>query len=209
MPSSQTIAALLLGAGAVLLRPDEPFTFASGLRSPIYCDNRLMLGEVEARRTIAAAFAAQCGGAEIIAGTATAGIPWAAWAAEATSLPLAYVRGAAKGHGRGRQIEGADVQGRRVVLLEDTISTGESSLQAATALRTAGADLLRCVCIFTWGWEATAARFREAGVELHALARIHDMLEVATERGMLTPEQRQLVESWAADPQGWTSSSKL
>jgi orotate phosphoribosyltransferase len=122
---------------------------------------------------------------------------------------MAYVRGAAKGHGRGRQVEGAPVQGRRVMLLEDTISTGESSLQAATALRAAGADLLRCVCIFTWGWEATAARFREAGVELHALARIHDMLEVATERGMLTPEQRQLVESWAADPQGWTSSSKL
>jgi orotate phosphoribosyltransferase len=204
MTSSQNIAALLLEAGAVLLRPDEPFTFASGLRSPIYCDNRLMLGEVAARRTITAAFAAQCDGAEIVAGTATAGIPWAAWAAEATSLPLAYVRGTAKGHGRGRQIEGADVAGRRVVLLEDTISTGESSLQAAAALREAGANLLRCVCIFTWGWAATDARFREAGLELHALARIQDMLAVATERGALTSEQRQLVESWAADPQGWT-----
>ena len=202
--SSRDIAALLLQAGAVLLRPDEPFTFASGLRSPIYCDNRLMLGEVAARRTITAAFAVQCDDAEIIAGTATAGIPWAAWAAEETILPLAYVRSSAKGHGRGRQIEGANVAGRRVVLLEDTISTGESALQAATALREAGANLLRCVCIFTWGWAATDARFREAGLELHALARIHDMLNVAAECGMLTPEQRQLVEAWAANPQGWT-----
>src|SRR5215470_8766639 len=130
-----TIAAMLLRGGAVLLRPGEPFTFASGLRSPIYCDNRLLIGDVSVRRAIAQAFAMRCGDAEIIAGTATAGIPWAAWVAETLGLPMAYVRGAAKGHGRGRQIEGATVEGRRVVLLEDTISTGESALNAAVALR--------------------------------------------------------------------------
>src|SRR4051812_26307256 len=115
--TAHEIAATLLRAGAIHLRPDEPFTFASGLRSPIYCDNRLLIGDVAARRAVMRAFAAHCEGAEIIAGTATAGIPWAAWAAETLALPMAYVRGAAKGHGRGKQIEGASVAGRQVVLL--------------------------------------------------------------------------------------------
>lgn len=199
-PTPHEIAGTLLQAGAVLLRPDEPFTFASGLRSPIYCDNRLLIGNVAARRTAIAGFAAHCGGAEIIAGTATAGIPWAAWAAEVAGLPMAYVRGAAKGHGRGRQIEGAAVEGRRVVLLEDTISTGESALQAATALREAGAQLVGCVCIFTWGWAATRQRFADAALPLQALATLDDLLGAATH---LSVEQRQLVTAWAIDPQGW------
>lgn len=105
--SAHAIAAVLLRAGAVLLRPEEPFTFASGLRSPIYCDNRLLIGDVGARRTVVTAFEPHCAGAEVVVGTATAGIPWAAWVAQALDLPMAYVRGAAKGHGRGRQVEGA------------------------------------------------------------------------------------------------------
>src|SRR5690242_517569 len=160
--TAHEIAATLLRAGAVHLRPEQPFTFASGLRSPIYCDNRLLIGDVVARRQVIAAFVACCAGADIIAGTATAGIPWAAWAAEALGRPMAYVRGAAKGHGRGRQIEGAGVAGQRVVLLEDTVSTGESVLAAAAALRAEGAELVRCVCIFTWGWQSTATTFAEA-----------------------------------------------
>ena len=99
MSTAHTIAAVLLQVRAVHLRPDEPFTFASGLRSPIYCDNRLLIGDVAARRAVTLAFVETCAGAEVVAGTATAGIPWAAWAAEALSLPMAYVRGAAKGHG--------------------------------------------------------------------------------------------------------------
>jgi orotate phosphoribosyltransferase len=204
----QTIAATLLRAGAVLLRPDEPFTFASGLRSPVYCDNRLLLGDVAARRAVTAAFAARCGGAEVVAGPATGGIPWAAWAAEANALPMAYVRGAAKGHGRGRQIEGAAVSGRRVVLLEDTISTGESALNAAAALRESGAELLRCVCIFTWGWEATAQAFAAAGLPLDPLATLPALLEAAAASGMLLPAQRTIVEEWVADPQGWGEKRK-
>lgn len=203
--SSHTIAALLLDAGAVLLRPDEPFTFASGLRSPIYCDNRFMLGNVAGRRTISAGFSEACANAEVVAGTATAGIPWAAWAAETLGLPLAYVRGAAKGHGRARRIEGAEVAGRRVLLLEDTVSTGESALAAAAALRDAGAELRGCVCIFTWGWPATAAAFAASALPLQALAGLQDLLDVAAERATLSPGQRQLVEQWAADPQGWTA----
>jgi orotate phosphoribosyltransferase len=204
----QTIAATLLRAGAVLLRPDEPFTFASGLRSPVYCDNRLLLGDVAARREVTAAFAARCAGAEVLAGPATGGIPWAAWAAETLSLPMAYVRGAAKGHGRGRQIEGAAVSGRRVVLLEDTISTGESALNAAVALRESGAELLRCICIFTWGWDATAQAFAAAELPLESLAMLPALLEAATASGMLPTAQRAIVEDWVADPQGWSEKRK-
>lgn len=203
MTTSHDIARVLLRAGAVLLRPDAPFTFASGLRSPVYCDNRLLLGDVAARRAVAAAFAAQCGGAEVLAGPATGGIPWAAWASEALSLPMAYVRGAAKGHGRGRQVEGAAVAGRRVMLLEDTISTGESALAAAEALRSEGAALLGCIGIFTWGWAATQAAFAAAGVRLATLTALPALLDAASEDGRLTPTQRALVESWAADPQAW------
>lgn len=203
MTPPATIAAALLRAGAVHLRPDEPFTFVSGLRSPIYCDNRLLIGDVAGRRAIIPAFAAACGAAEVVAGTATAGIPWAAWAAEALGLPMAYVRGAAKGHGRGRQIEGAAVQGRRVVLLEDTISTGKSALAAAAALRAAGAELLGCVCIFTWGWQATADAFAAAELPLTPLCSLPALLDVAARAGTLTPAQRALVEAWVRDPQGW------
>jgi orotate phosphoribosyltransferase len=205
MSTPETIAGALLRAGAVHLRPDDPFTFASGLRSPIYCDNRLLIGDVAARRAVVPAFAAACDGAEVIAGTATAGIPWAAWVAEALGLPMAYVRGAAKGHGRGRQIEGAAVNGRRIVLLEDTISTGESALAAAAALRAEGAELIGCVCIFTWGWRATADAFAQANVPLVPLATLPALLNAAASGGALSAEQRGLVEDWVADPQGWAA----
>jgi orotate phosphoribosyltransferase len=203
MTTAPDIARVLLRAGAVLLRPDEPFTFASGLRSPVYCDNRLLIGDVAARRAVAAAFAERCAGAEVIAGPATGGIPWAAWAADALGLPMAYVRGSAKGHGRGRQVEGALVAGRRVALLEDTISTGESVLAAAHALRAEGAEVLRVIGIFTWGWEKTAAAFEEAGLSLETLTVLGAVLDVAAAEGRLTLEQRGMVEAWAADPEGW------
>jgi orotate phosphoribosyltransferase len=202
-PIAHEIAAALLRAGAVHLRPDEPFTFASGLRSPVYCDNRILLGDVLARRAVTAAFTAHCDGAEVLAGPATGGIPWAAWAAETLGLPMAYVRGAAKGHGRGRQVEGAGVKGRRVVVLEDTVSTGESVLAAATALRAEGAELVRCVCIFTWGWQATAATFADAALPLVSLTALPELLDVATQAGTLGAAQRALVEAWVRDPQGW------
>ncbi|NOK62154.1 MAG: orotate phosphoribosyltransferase [Chloroflexi bacterium AL-W] len=201
-----TVAQTLLDADAVLLRPDDPFTFASGLLSPVYCDNRLLLGNVAARRTITAAFAPRCDDAEVLAGPATGGIPWAAWVAEQLALPMAYVRGSAKGHGRGQQIEGAAVAGRRVVLLEDTISTGESALVAAEALRDSGAEVIRCGCIFTWGWSATATRFETANVPLHPLATLPDLLDVAATAGQLSAAHRTLIESWANDPQGWQTN---
>jgi orotate phosphoribosyltransferase len=116
---------------------------------------------------------------------------------------MAYVRSAAKGHGRGRQIEGAGVKGRRVLLLEDTVSTGESVLAAAAALRAEGAELVRCVCIFTWGWQATAAAFADAALPLVSLTGLPDLLDVATAGRALDAAQRALVEAWVRDPQGW------
>jgi orotate phosphoribosyltransferase len=203
MTTAKEIVQTLLLAGAVELRPGQPFTFASGLRSPVYCDNRLLLGNVRARRTITAGFVPRCLGAKVVAGPATGGIPWAAWVAETMALPMAYIRSEAKAYGQGRQLEGAAVAGRKVVLLEDTISTGESALNAAAALRAVGADLIKCVCIFTWGWEKTKTRFAEANLPLESLATLRDLVEVAAEEGTLSSQQRFEVEAWAADPEGW------
>ncbi|HMO59750.1 MAG TPA: orotate phosphoribosyltransferase [Roseiflexaceae bacterium] len=197
------IAGALLRAGAIQLRPDDPFTFASGLRSPIYCDNRLMIGAIAERELLVAGFTAAVGRATVVAGTATAGIPWAAWVAWQSHLPLAYVRGSAKGHGRGRQIEGAPVAGQQIMLIEDTISTGESALNAAAALRNEQAILTECVCIFTWGWPATTAAFAAADIPLRALANLDDLLQVAVNDGFIARDQQRLIERWAADPHGW------
>jgi orotate phosphoribosyltransferase len=198
------IARALLRAGAVMLRPAEPFTFASGIRSPVYCDNRLLLGDLGARRVVSQAFAERADGAEVLAGPATGGIAWAAWASELRGLPMAYVRSSAKGHGRGQQIEGAAVEGRRVLLLEDTISTGESALNAAVALRDAGAAVERCLCIFTWGWPAIWRAFEAADLPLEPLSTLDDLLRVAIDEGLLSPDQRATIERWARDPQGWS-----
>ena len=201
--TSLDVARVLLAAGAVMLRPEQPFTFASGVRSPIYCDNRLLLGDVAARRVVAQAFAQHCAAGAVLAGPATGGIPWAAWAAESLGLPMAYVRGEAKAHGRGQQIEGAAVAGRAVMLLEDTVSTGGSVLQAAVALQAAGAQVLGVVCIFTWGWAETNAAFAELGLPLTPLATLADVLAVTTESGSLSGDQRAMIEAWAANPKGW------
>jgi orotate phosphoribosyltransferase len=205
--SAYDIAHALLEAGAVLIRPHKPFTFASGLRSPIYCDNRILLGDVAARRIVIRSFAAHCADAGMVAGPATGGIPWAAWVAEMIGIPMAYVRSTAKGHGRGRQVEGAAVGGQRVVLLEDTVSTGESALQAAAAIRAEGGVVMRCVCIFTWGWRETTARFAATDLNLVPLATLADVLDIAQHTGRLTADERTMIEAWAANPQGWSPPS--
>lgn len=201
--SSFDVARALLSAGAVLLRPEQPFTFASGMRSPVYCDNRLLLGNVAARRVVAAAFADRAGDSQVLAGPATGGIPWAAWVAELRGLPMAYVRSQAKTHGRGQQIEGAVVEGKRALLLEDTVSTGGSALNAALALRDAGAQLIGVACIFTWGWAETNAAFAAQDLALMPLATLQDLLVVATESGSLGKAERAAIEAWAEDPKAW------
>lgn len=203
MSNRTTVALALLQAQAVLLRPHEPFTFASGIKSPIYCDNRLLLGNVAARTVISDAFAAMVGDAEVVAGTATAGIPWAAWVAERAAKPMAYVRSGAKAHGRGRQIEGASVAGKRVLLMEDTVSTGESAVTAIEALYSEGAASVSCACIFTYGWQATYDRFVAANAPLTALTTLVPVLDAAVSAGYIKAEQRATVEAWSANPKEW------
>ena len=205
MSNRTTVALALLQAQAVLLRPHEPFTFASGIKSPIYCDNRLLLGNVAARTVISDAFAAMVGDAEVVAGTATAGIPWAAWVAERAAKPMAYVRSGAKAHGRGRQIEGASVAGKRVLLMEDTVSTGESAVTAIEALYSEGAASVTCACIFTYGWQATYDRFVAAKAPLTALTTLVPVLDAAVSAGYIKAEQRATVEAWSANPKEWNN----
>src|SRR5690625_4652380 len=161
--SRESVAKALLDIGAVQVRPDEPFTWASGIISPIYCDNRQIIGNVEVRKEIVRDFADVireiAPDAEVIAGTSTAGIPHAAFISEALDLPMSYVRGSKKKHGTGRLVEGADVKGRKVVLIEDLISTGGSSIEAAEILRDEGAEVEAIVAIFSYQLEKADRNF--------------------------------------------------
>lgn len=192
-PPSRRIAAALLDAGAVLLRPQRPFTWASGIKSPIYCDNRLLLSDPKRRRLVVAAFLEQLRkrrlGCEVVAGTATAGIPWASLLAERLNKPLVYVRGAPKGHGKGNRIEGRLRRGQQVLVVEDLISTGGSSLQAVEALRAAGGKVRGCVAIFSYGLDRAASAFAAARVPLLPLCTLPELLEVAVARRKLTAAQ--------------------
>ena len=167
------IAEKLLSIHAVALKPNEPFTWTSGLRSPIYCDNRLTLSYPEVRREIAKGLQSliqeNYPGAEIIAGTATAGIPHAAWVSELLNLPMCYVRSSAKGHGKGNQIEGKVEKGQKVVVVEDLISTGGSVITAVQALREAGCEVLGVVSIFTYGLEKGKEAFAQEEISVNRL----------------------------------------
>jgi orotate phosphoribosyltransferase len=204
------IAGILMDIGAVSLRADPPFTWASGRLSPIYCDNRLLMSHPAERRQVAEGFAAlirQRGWEpQVIAGTATAGIPHAAWLADLLGRPMVYVRGAAKGHGKEHRIEGSLEPGARVVLIEDLISTGGSSLEAAQAIVDAGGALEGVAAIFTYGLDVAKRRFDEAGVALAHLTDFRSLMDEALGRGKLTAAEKAIVADWQRDPAGWSSS---
>jgi len=202
------IAKLLLEAGAVELRAAEPFfTFASGIRSPVYTDNRLLISDPEARRAVRDAFAesvVELGlEPEVIAGTATAGIPHAAFLAEKMSLPMVYVRGAAKGHGKQNRIEGRLEPGAKVLLVEDLISTGGSSVSAAEALREAGAEVIHVLAIFSYGFDSAREGFGAAGFQYSSLVMFDDVLQVARSEGRLSNAQLDLLAAWSRSPGAW------
>lgn len=187
------IAEILLDIDAVMVQPNDKFTWASGIQSPIYCDNRKIIGSVVARRAVASAFVDVINGkfgskVDVVAGTSTAGIPHAAFVAEKMDLPMSYVRGSRKAHGTGSQIEGANVSGKRVVLIEDLISTGGSSLEAVASLREAGAEVLGVVAIFTYGLARAAEYFAEEDVSVEILSDISTLLTLSVERGELTED---------------------
>jgi orotate phosphoribosyltransferase len=202
------IARSLLEIGAVSLRVDPPFTWASGRLSPIYCDNRLLMSSPGKRREVASGFrdliAARGWAPDIVAGTATAGIPHAAWLAELMDLPMVYVRGAAKQHGKGKRVEGLLEEGKKVVLVEDLISTGGSSIEAAQGLVDAGARLEGVAAIFTYGLDRAAARFEESGFALATLTSFTALMEVALELGSLTPANKAILSDWRQDPAAWS-----
>ena len=184
------IARHLLSIGAVFLRPDEPFVWASGIKSPIYCDNRLILTAPEARNEVEQAIAdtvrREYPEAQVLMGTATAGIAHAAIAAHLLGLPMGYVRSGSKDHGRKNQIEGKLTPGERVVVIEDLISTGGSVLDTVAALRAAGAEVLGVISIFTYGMAKGRQRLAEAGVKCVSLTDLDTIAQVGVQRGYIT-----------------------
>lgn len=208
--TDRDLARALLEIEAVTLSPDAPFTWASGLQSPIYCDNRQTLGYPALRRQIAAAFAAcvadQEWAVDVVAGTATAGIPHAAWLADRLDKPMAYVRSAPKGHGKENQIEGVVHTGDQVLLVEDLISTGGSALQAVDALRTAGAQVVGVAAIFTYGLPETAQRFADAQVDLCVLSDFEALRTVARAEGVLSQAAASVLADWQQDPEAWSAA---
>ena len=201
---SRQLAASLLDIGAVALRPHQPFTWTSGLKSPIYCDNRLTMSYPPIREWIADGFVSlireNYPDAEVIAGTATAGIPHAAWVAQKLSLPMIYVRDKAKGHGKENLIEGAVKPGQKVVVIEDLISTGGSSLKAALAVNDSGAEALGVLAIFSYELDKAEKAFAEAAVPLHTLTTYSKLLNVALELGSIREEDLALLQSWRVNP---------
>ena len=191
---SEKIAADLLRIKAVFLRPAEPFTWASGIKSPIYCDNRLTLSDVSVREDVENGLAELIRmfypQAEILMGTSTAGIAHAAITATKLNLPMGYVRSGAKDHGRQNQIEGRLIPGQKVVVVEDLISTAGSCLEVVEVLREAGAEVLGIVSIFTYGMRKGIDRLAEAQVENHSLSNLDILAEVATQEGYISDREK-------------------
>ena len=202
--TARIIANDLLNIKAVFLRPDEPFTWASGIKSPIYCDNRLTLTAPEVRDHVENAFAevikAEFPEAEVLMGTATAGIAHAAITAHIMGLPMGYVRSGAKDHGRQNQIEGRLEPGQKVVVVEDLISTAGSSVKTVEALREAGAEVLGIVSIFTYGMKKAADRLEEAGVRNVSLSNLDVLVEVAASGGYIKEEDKERILKFRANP---------
>ena len=203
------VAKGLLSIKAVFFRPDEPFIWASGIKSPVYCDNRLTLTAPEVRtlieNSIADVIKEEYPEADVIMGTATAGIAHAAIAAHILGLPMGYVRSGAKDHGRGNQIEGQLNKGDKVVIVEDLISTGGSVIDAATALRNAGAEVLGIVSIFTYGMKKGLDRLAQENLKNISLTNFDVIIEVAVDESYIIPEDRERLLAFRNNPsdEGW------
>ena len=207
-------AMALLQIEAVFLRPEEPFTWASGIKSPIYCDNRLILTAPDVRGVVEAAIAETVARefpeAEVLMGTATAGIAHAAVAAHLMGLPMGYVRSGAKDHGRQNRIEGRLREGEKVVVIEDLISTGGSLIETVEALREAGAEVLGAVSIFTYGMEKGKKRLAEAGVRAVSLTDFDEIVAVAEAEGYIPAQSVPGLMAFRADPsdESWMGGRK-
>ncbi len=202
--TAKKIAGELLGIKAVFLSPEKPFTWASGIKSPIYCDNRLILTSPKARNVVEGSIAESVKKyypeAEVLMGTSTAGIAHAAIAAHLLDMPMGYVRGSAKDHGRGNQIEGKLEKGQKVVVIEDLISTAGSCIEVVEALRQHGAEVLGIISIFTYGMKKSLERLKEANVENHSLSNFETLVEVAVEEGYIKPADEKKLKKFMSNP---------
>ena len=200
----KTIAEDLLKIKAVFLRPNEPFTWASGIKSPIYCDNRLTLSDTQVRNDVENGLAQlikeHYPQAEVLMGTSTAGIAHAAITATILDLPMGYVRSGAKDHGRGNQIEGKLLPGQKVVVVEDLISTGGSCIEVVNVLREAGADVLGVVSIFTYGMKKGLERLAAAEVKNISLCDLDTLVDVAADKAYIAPEDKERLIKFRNNP---------
>ncbi len=201
---AQQIAKALLKIGAVNLSPKQPFTWTSGLKSPIYCDNRLTISYPEIRELIAEGFAElireEYPETELIAGAATGGVPHAALVADRLKLPMVYVRSKPKGHGQGRMIEGVLKPGQKTIVIEDLISTGGSSLRVAQAVDEAGGETLAVAAIFTYEFESAKEAFRDAGIALRTLSNYSTLIQEAAASGAIDEDELELLHRWRQNP---------
>ncbi len=201
------IASLLLQSNAIKLNPDNPFTWVSGIKSPIYCDNRVTLSYPQVRRQIALQFVKLIKehhpDAKVIAGVATGAIAHGILVAEELGLPFVYVRQASKSHGLANQVEGRILPGEKTIVIEDLVSTGKSSIAAVRALREAGFDVSALNAIFSYGLEEANIRMKQNNCTLQTLCGFDCLLETAVQDKIISQEQRELVEKWQLDPWGY------
>lgn len=204
---SKEVALDLLKINAVILRPNDPFTWSSGWNSPIYCDNRLTLRYPPIRKKIASKFvefiSRKYPEVEVITGTATAGIPHAAFIAESMDLPMSYVRAKAKAYGLGNQIEGGIQKGEKTVVIEDLISTGGSAISVIEALEFVGVQVDAVLSIFTYGFDKAVNRFQKADVPMHALTNYATLIDVASENDYVDEADRDTLSEWRQTPETW------
>jgi orotate phosphoribosyltransferase len=207
MTDAKAVAEKLLQVNAVKLSPEQPFTWASGWKSPIYCDNRRVLSFPYVRDFIKSEMCnvifEKFPEAEMLAGVATAGIAWGAMAADQLKLPYVYVRPKPKEHGMGNQIEGFYEKGQKVLVIEDLISTGKSSLQVVDVLKAAGVEVVGMVSIFTYGFPVATEAFAKASLPYQSLTDYPTLIELAVEKGIVSASLQEILLKWRDDPAGW------
>lgn len=200
----EKVAKALFDVKAVKINVNEPFTFASGIKSPIYCDNRFVLGFSDERDVIVDGFVqAIDSDADVIVGVATAGIPWASFIADRMKKPLAYVRNKPKDHGAGKQIEGAEVKGKKVVVIEDLITTGKSSLIAVDVLQKEGVADMEVKSIFTYGFDAAKENYDKFNCKFSSLSNFNVLINLLKNTDYLTKEEAEIALEWSKSPNTW------
>ncbi|EEY35384.1 orotate phosphoribosyltransferase [Pseudoleptotrichia goodfellowii] len=200
----EKIAKVLFDVKAVKISVNEPFTFASGIKSPIYCDNRYILGFSEERDIIIDGFVEKIDkDVDVIVGVATAGIPWASFIADRMKKPLSYVRNKPKEHGRGKQIEGADIKGKKVVVIEDLITTGKSSLIAVEVLQKEEVAEQEVMAIFSYGFDKARENYEKYNCKFSSLSNFDTLIKILEQLKYLTEKEAEIALDWSRNPEGW------